>query len=383
MALPMMAFSIFTAGVTYLVAKISTGRNDPSTVAPYVPREPVPTAPKPAPVVREPPPKPIETKPPAPAPLPPKDTSPTLPTPPPPVVVAPPEPAPLPPSTKVPASPPPAPVEAAPPPPKPAPPPDPSPVLPTPPKKEWLPDGAIVDVPVGDLYKDAAPGSSSSSSTPRPSTGPTPPAGFDAVIASTLAPGVAQDIKANQFNYSREALRRFQTAAGVAADGHYGDDTWGALLYYTSAAPKALFKPNLPTPYPWGTAAAKAPAQPASVVQEPPRAAVDATPPSSAAAPVDTQSAQVGPVPPAGFNPTSAKKLAKQVSANLDSKGQAGYSRALVKQFQTAAGIDADGLYGGGTRRALIFYGIPRPAQPFFKPTATPPDYPWAAQATS
>jgi hypothetical protein len=86
-------------------------------------------------------------------------------------------------------------------------------------------------------------------------------------------------------------------------------------------------------------------------------------------------------VPPAGFNPASAKKLAKQVAANIDSKGKASYSRTLLKQFQTAAGLVSDGLYGGASRRALIFYGVPRPPVAAFAPVAMPDEYPWASQA--
>jgi peptidoglycan hydrolase-like protein with peptidoglycan-binding domain len=275
------------------------------------------------------------------------------------------------------AEPPPAPVEVEKPPASPPPPVDTSPALPTPPAKEW---GATVDVPVGDKYREAAEQGMKAPASPAPSAPKSsgPPAGFDGTVASTLAPGVAANIKAKQYDFDRAALKRFQTAAGVAADGVYGDDTWGALLYFTSAAPRALYKPNLPTPYPWGKFVSAAPTSAA----EPPPAAVERTPPpASPHAPADVQSAQVGPVPPAGFNPTSAKKLAKQVAANIDSKGKAGYSRTLLKQFQTAAGIASDGLYGGEARRALIYYGVPRPPTAAFAPVAMPPDYVWALQA--
>ena len=234
----------------------------------------------------------------------------------------------------------------------------------------------VVDVPVRQTPATSAP-----VELPAPSDSAGPPAGFDGAVASTLAPGVSRDINKNGYNFSREGLRAFQRAAGVAADGVYGNDSWGALLYFTSDAPKALHKPTAPTPYPWGRFVSAAPSSSSSVVAAPPPAAVIATP-ATLPAPPDT-TAQVGPVPPAGFAPATARKLAKQVAANLDSEGRANYSRDLMKQFQTAAGIDADGLYGGGTRRALMFYGVARPPQPFFKPTATPPDYPWAQQATS
>lgn len=369
---------------TYLIGKISTGRNAPSQRAEPAP-VPVSPPPKVVPVVAppkavEPPPKPPEAAPPPPPPPPPPDTSTKLPTPPPVAVVEPPPPAPVvkaPPPPVAVVEPPPKPVEVAPPV-APEPPPDPSPTLPTPKPERPLSDAVVeVDAP----YYSAPPSSSSTTPAPTPAPSAGPPAGFDGTLASTLAPNVSRDIAKNGYNFSREGLRAFQRAAGVAVDGVYGDDSWGALLYFTSDAPKALYKPNLPTPYPWGKWVSAAPSSSSSVVSKAPTAAVDATPPTLPAPP-DT-AANVGPLPPAGFNPATARKLAKQVAANLDSKGKANYGRDLMKQFQTAAGIDADGLYGGGTRRALIYFGVARPPQPFFKPTATPPDYPWAAQASS
>jgi murein L,D-transpeptidase YcbB/YkuD len=49
------------------------------------------------------------------------------------------------------------------------------------------------------------------------------------------------------------------------------------------------------------------------------------------------------------------------------------YSRPLVKEFQTAAGIASDGIYGGTTRGALLYFGASRAPAPLFAPTSTVP----------
>jgi len=372
--LPAIGITLLGGLATYVAARLTTGAK--STERPEVrpiamPVAPIPIAKAP---VREPVQAPVEHTAPPPPPPPPVDKSPHLPTPPipAPVVIAPPPVVAPPKVVTGPAvvEPPPAPVEHTAPPPPPPPPVDVSPALPTPvvPPPVVVPslpvrpdsDAPIIEVSARDK----------------------PPAGFDAAIASTLAPGVAKDIKTRQYDFDRAQLKRFQAAAGLTPDGVYGNDSWGALLYYTSDAPKALYKPSAPTPYQWGQwvmlSAMNAPQGPSSApqtVREPEPVDLELDEPPAAALPVD-----VGPVPPSGFNPTSARKLAKQVSANIDSKAKL-YSRDLLKQFQTAAGIAADGLYGGGSRRALIFFGVPRPAQPLFKPTATPAEYPWSKQA--
>lgn len=387
---------------TYLVAKIaSSGKNTPVvtetvSVAPAPPVAAVPIAPTLPPAVK---PAPVESKAPPPAPPPPVDRAPTLPTPPtpppasvvlPPVVIAPPAAKPPPvvlppvvveaprPAAAVPS----APVEVAPPPPPPAPPPDVSATLPTP---RLVPDGPEIEVPVGDKYAAAAqrPATSATpvtpSATPAPGVTAAPPAGFDPAVASMLAPALAKHIAAKQYDFNRAQLETFQTAAGLTADGVYGNDSWGALLYFTSDAPRALYKPSTPTPYAWGSFVARGAAQPAPAAAPAPIATV--TPAASPAAALAPESADVGPVPPPGFDPKLAKSMAKNVAKNIDAN-KSSYSRPLVRNFQTAAGLEPDGIYGGGTRRALIFYGVERPAQPLFKPTTTPAEYLWAPQAS-
>ena len=55
----------------------------------------------------------------------------------------------------------------------------------------------------------------------------------------------------------------------------------------------------------------------------------------------------------------------------LATKGPSAYSRTDVKLWQTHAGLTADGLYGGGTRGALIYYGVANPPRAYFKPVET------------
>lgn len=87
-----------------------------------------------------------------------------------------------------------------------------------------------------------------------------------------------------------------------------------------------------------------------------------------------------GPTPPPGYNPVSARKLSKQVARNIDAKGCVGYSRQLLRQFQRSAGIAVDGLYGGGSRGALVHYGIRRPPEACVRTQGSKATraYPWA-----
>lgn len=59
------------------------------------------------------------------------------------------------------------------------------------------------------------------------------------------------------------------------------------------------------------------------------------------------------------------------MAAHLATKGPASYSRSQLAIWQRHAGEKADGLYGGTTRGALIYYGVKDPPRPFFKPTNT------------
>lgn len=73
---------------------------------------------------------------------------------------------------------------------------------------------------------------------------------------------------------------------------------------------------------------------------------------------------------PDGFNPQVAKQTANAVAVNITTRGYS-YSRDGLRAWQRAAGLTPDGVYGGGTRGALLFYGVPNPPRPLFAPTTT------------
>jgi murein L,D-transpeptidase YcbB/YkuD len=68
-----------------------------------------------------------------------------------------------------------------------------------------------------------------------------------------------------------------------------------------------------------------------------------------------------------------ARRGAKAVASHLARTGRSGYDRRLLRQWQTQAGLTGDGIYGGATRGALIFYGVKDPPRAFFKPVDTIP----------
>lgn len=74
-----------------------------------------------------------------------------------------------------------------------------------------------------------------------------------------------------------------------------------------------------------------------------------------------------------GYDPDSARRGAKSLASHLKRTGRAGYDRRLLRAWQTKAGLKSDGIYGGETRGALLYYGASDAPQPFFKPTNTIP----------
>jgi hypothetical protein len=86
---------------------------------------------------------------------------------------------------------------------------------------------------------------------PLPAPAPRPPTpGFDPALARELAPQIERHLrqaiaKGNKYGYSRALVKRFQAAAALRVDGHYGGATRGALLYFGAIrAPKPFFKPT-------------------------------------------------------------------------------------------------------------------------------------------
>lgn len=84
--------------------------------------------------------------------------------------------------------------------------------------------------------------------------------------------------------------------------------------------------------------------------------------------------------PPAGFAPSEARSLAGRVSDNIWDRKYS-YNRNLLKQFQRAAGIAQDGLYGPASKAALVYYlgpdDTPAP-KALFNPRGVEMEYPEA-----
>ncbi len=81
---------------------------------------------------------------------------------------------------------------------------------------------------------------------------------------------------------------------------------------------------------------------------------------------------------PPGYDPGVARTLAGQIETHLrqriaehGNKARWHYDRNMMRRFQAAAGISPDGLYGGQSRGALIFYGAARAPGAFFDPKET------------
>lgn len=68
---------------------------------------------------------------------------------------------------------------------------------------------------------------------------------------------------------------------------------------------------------------------------------------------------------PAGVNVSLASSTAKDVARHISTKGPK-YSRDVLKQFQTRAGMKPDGLYGPASADALRYFGANAP-KPLFK----------------
>lgn len=94
---------------------------------------------------------------------------------------------------------------------------------------------------------------------------------------------------------------------------------------------------------------------------------------------------------PSTFNEAQARELAPRVAYNLRNRGSRRYDHDLLRRFQRAAGLDADGLYGGSTRGALIYFGVRNPPSPFVRTaghgretvTYQPPRAPASASAAA
>ena len=236
-------------------------------------------------------------------------------------------------------------------------------VKPTAEKAYKLPTGAAPAVVTTPAAQPSVPVTQLPPPVPTPI--PTLP-GLNLPLASQLALQVEANIKSKKANYDRVLLKQFQSAAGLTVDGLYGGSSAGALRYFLHRAPpKALVAPLAEKPY----AAASTPATPAT-----PSAATPAAPVTPAAQPVPAAPAPALP----GLNLSLASQLAPMVESNLIVQ-KANYDHALLKKFQSAAGLTTDGLYGGGSAGALRYFLHRAPPKALFAPLTEKPYAPTSA----
>jgi murein L,D-transpeptidase YcbB/YkuD len=238
--------------------------------------------------------------------------------------------------------------------------------------------------------------------------------------AHTLAMQVAQAIKAQGSDNSRELIAAFQREAGLVADGIYGSRTAGALKWYTgeSIAPNTgRFDPyapfgsaqsaTAPRPPAPGSSKASAPKtttssktppkttpqspqtprttppvppakpatnRPAATEQKPATNAPTATeqkPKTPPEQPSTPTAPKTEPQKPAEAKPaeTPSVSLTNESAKRLDRAAALGkqvaasvkargksYDRVTVTAFQREAGLAADGIYGPRTAGAVKWY---------------------------
>jgi murein L,D-transpeptidase YcbB/YkuD len=190
---------------------------------------------------------------------------------------------------------------------------------------------------------------------------------IDLALAQKLAPQVEADIKKNGARYNRTLLKQFQSAAGLTADGFYGGYSAGALRYFLQRTPpKPLVNPAIEKPYQ------------AMSVQPAPSPASPVTPASHVVTPSPVTPSPA-PVSQGKIDLALAEKLAPEVEKNILAK-RANYDRNLLKQFQSAAGLTADGLYGGYSAGALRYFLHRAPPKPLVNPAIEKPYQPMSVQ---
>jgi len=101
-----------------------------------------------------------------------------------------------------------------------------------------------------------------------------------------------------------------------------------------------------------------------------------ADPKDVATAPAPGSKTSPRPNLPAGYDPVAARRQAPAIASHLARSGRDKYDRRLLEAWQRLAGLAPDRTYGGGTRGALLYYGVKNPPKPFFKPTDTIPFVP-------
>jgi hypothetical protein len=180
------------------------------------------------------------------------------------------------------------------------------------------------------------------------------PAGGETVLpalrsAAARAVTAVRGMNATARRRAIPAVRAFQQLIpGLSSDGLYGSNTRVALAFYTGVPSSSLPEPAFPGPITW---APDGDASPIAAELRPDQAATSDRP-----------------TLPRGADADAARRLAGPLSRRLRG-ARAGSYRDEIRAFQRAAGLTADGLYGGTTANALRYFGIadaaiPAPHQP-------------------
>lgn len=158
----------------------------------------------------------------------------------------------------------------------------------------------------------------------------------------------------------RRATRPAKRSSTTRASKSTGGDDEAALIRQAAeaalAAERAAEKDDQPS-VPSGVVKARpVPAKPAQPTRAPARV--------TARKAVAREEAPAKPLPP-GYDPDAARRQA-QSAANHVRKREYDYSRKLLRDWQTLAGLKPDGIYGPKTRSALEYFGAKAP-KPLFR----------------
>jgi peptidoglycan hydrolase-like protein with peptidoglycan-binding domain len=177
--------------------------------------------------------------------------------------------------------------------------------------------------------------------------------------AAELAKQVAESVKARGQAYDRAVVRAFQQAADLTADGIYGPKTAGALKWYTGELVPPIGGGALAPYAPKLDAPGKSDPKPTPSKTPEPRPAPKTPEAKPTPTPTANSDGKAAPLPTAVVRDTArldrAAALAKRVADNLKLPA-ASYDRALITEFQRAAGLKADGIYGPKSAGAIKWY---------------------------